>query len=137
MKAAYLSVLDPSLIDLNDQAKLDAVIRADPSYATNPGWIETGRKWDVPKHAWRIGRCGKTYVWVMPDHAEDFSRFVLLTRNLASLQTTGKSPQAQVHVAPLTPSVAAPATDPFPPRLFDHPPSVNPGLFYVPRASAP
>jgi hypothetical protein len=83
MKAAYLSVLDPSLVDPAEQTKLNDVIKADPSYAINPGWMEVGGKWDVPKHAWRVGRCGKTYVWVMPDRAEDFSRFVLLTLNLA------------------------------------------------------
>jgi hypothetical protein len=142
MKAAYLSVLDPSLVDPAEQTKLNDVIKADPSYAINPGWMEVGGKWDVPKHAWRVGRCGKTYVWVMPDRAEDFSRFVLLTLNLASLQSTGKSPVAQGHVgpsavAPPTPSAAAPAADPFPPRLYDQPPSVNPGLFFVPRGTAP
>jgi hypothetical protein len=142
MKAAYLSVLDPSLVDPAELAKLQAVITADPSYALGPGWIETGGKWDVPKHAWRVARCGRTYVWVMPDHAEDFSRFVLLTLNLASLQLTGKSPQTQATitpnaVSPVLPGGAAPGADPFPPRLYDQPPSVNPGLFFVPRATTP
>jgi hypothetical protein len=78
----------------------------------------------------------------MPDHAEDFSRFVLLTLNLASLQLTGKSPQTQANitpnaVSPVLPGGAAPGADPFPPRLYDQPPSVNPGLFFVPRATAP
>ncbi len=45
MKAAYLSVLDPSLVDPTELAKLQAVITADPSYALSPGWIETGGKW--------------------------------------------------------------------------------------------
>jgi hypothetical protein len=141
MKAAYQFVLDPSSVDPADQAKLDAAIKADPSYAPRPGWIEIGGKWDVPKHTWRVGRCGKVYVWVMPDQADDLSRFVLLTLNLASWQSSGKSEPAEASpsaVRPITPNVSpSSGADPFPPRLFDQPPSVNPGLFFVPRAQGP
>ena len=91
MKAAYLTVIDPAMVDPNDESKLMKAIGEDPSYAISPGWIETGGWWDVPKHAWRVAHCGQTYIWVMPDRAEDFSRFVLLTLNLASLQSSGGS----------------------------------------------
>ena len=143
MRAAYLSVIDPARVDPHDEAKLNQAIGQDPSYAITQGWLETGGWWDVPHHAWRVGHCGKTYVWVMPENAEDFTRFVLLTLNLASLQTGGASPSAaRAEIAPgpsTAPRAVTPPTgaDPFPPRLFDQPPSVNPGLFFVPRTGGP
>jgi hypothetical protein len=145
MKAAYLTVIDPARVDPNDESKLNQVIGRDPSYAINHGWLETGGRWDVPKHAWRVGHCGRTYVWVMPENAEDFTRFVLLTLNLASFQSDGGSASSSVAAAASSPAAASeranrPATapapaapNPFPARLFDQPPSVNPGLFFVPR----
>jgi hypothetical protein len=146
MKAAYLTVIDPARVDPNDE-----------SYAINQGWLETGGRWDVPRHAWRVAHCGRTYVWVMPENAEDFTRFVLLTLNLASFQSDGGSASSSVAAAASSPATAteranrpatapptapapaaAPATaNPFPPRLFDQPPSVNPGLFFVPRVGGP
>jgi hypothetical protein len=150
MKAAYLTVLNPALVDPNDEAKLKWVIAGDPSYAISQDWLEAGGWWDVPKHAWRVAHCGKTYVWVMPDHAEDFTRFVLLTLNLASVQSGGSGSDVALArsatsapAAPRTSPAPSPApadtsaTNPFAPRLFDQPPSVNPGLFFVPRAGAP
>jgi hypothetical protein len=142
MKAAYLTVLDPTLVDPNDEKKLNQVIGEDPSYAITQGWIESGCRWDVPKHPWRVAHCGKTYVWVSPEHAEDFTRFVLLTLDLASVQSTGASASIKPHAAPgparpnTAPAAPDQSADPFPPRLYDQPPSVNPGLFFVPRAGA-
>ncbi len=143
MKAAYLTVLDSTLVDPTDASKLSQVTDRDPSYALSSGWLETGTWWDVPKGAWRVGRCGKTYAWVRPENSENFTRFVLLMLDVASLQTGGSSSSASkpsTHPGPATVSPRIPAlppaaaTDPFPPRLFDQPPSVNPGLFFVPRA---
>lgn len=145
MKAAYLTVVDPDRVDPNDASKLAQVIGRDPSYAITQGWLETGGWWDVPKHAWRVGHCGRTYVWVMPENAEEFTRFVLLTLNLASVQSTSstasiaraESGQGSAAGPRVAPAQAPAVTDPFPPRLFDQPPSVNPGLFFVPRTGGP
>ena len=139
MKAAYLQVINPALVDAQDEAKLQKVIAEDPSYAITQNWVETGGWWDVPKHAWRVCRCGKTYVWVMPEHAEDLTRFVLLTLNVASYQFTSpkpKPPKIGPNMATPDAGDAAATSDPFPPRLYDQPPSVNPGLFFVPRTGA-
>jgi hypothetical protein len=143
MKAAYLTVLNPAMVDPNDEAKLNKAIADDPSYAISQGWIGAGCRWDVPKHAWRVAHCGKTYVWVMPDRAEDFTRFVLLTLNLASWQpsaggtSTGAITPNAATVRPPGQPGRDESGDPFPPRLYDQPPSVNPGLFFVPRPAAP
>ena len=111
MKAAYLSVIDPALVDPNDAYKLHQVIGQDPSYAMAGGWLETGRWWSVPRHAWRVGHCGRTYVWVMPEHAEDFTRFVLLTLNLASVQpgASGAHAARAMTTAPGAPPVHRPS----------------------------
>ncbi len=136
MKAAYLEVINPGLVDPMDEAKLQKVIAEDPSYAITQNWVETGRRWDVPKHAWRVCHCGKTYVWVTPEHAEDLTRFVLLTLNLASFEfgtPKPKPPKIGPNIATPNAEDSTTTSDPFPPRLYDQPPAVNPGLFFVPR----
>jgi hypothetical protein len=42
-----------------------------------PGWFSVGKKGDVPKCACYVGRHCKTYVWVTPEHFEEFARFTL------------------------------------------------------------
>jgi hypothetical protein len=48
------------------------------------GWFGVGKKHDVPKHASYVAKHGHTYVWVMPDHVADLSKFVLIVMDLAN-----------------------------------------------------
>jgi hypothetical protein len=144
MRAAYLTVMNPFSIEPKDESLLQSVLQGDPSYALSHGWIGVGGKWDVPKHAWLVSHCGAVYVWVMPEDAAEFSRFVLLILHIETVApgappagaATTTAP-AGPHVAPSAPSAptaAPPApTSPFAPRLFDQPSGVNSGLFFVPR----
>jgi hypothetical protein len=127
MRAAYLSVLNPSLVDPDELAKLNAVLAGDRSYTPRPGWIGIGGRWDVPKDACKVGHCGHVYVWVPRSRSTDFTRFVLLILNVASVTSSGGT--APAAYAP----EALPSGFPFAPRLFDQPPAVNSGLFFVPR----
>lgn len=48
------------------------------------GWFGVGKKHDVPKNACYVGKCGHTYVWVMPEHRADLSKFVLIVMDLSN-----------------------------------------------------
>jgi hypothetical protein len=132
MRAAYLSVVNPNAIEQKDGDLLRAAIHGDPSYALSPGWLGTGSWWDVPKHAWLVAHCGSTYVWVIPEYAAEFSRFVLLILHIETV-TTGRSGGPGVPGIPGVESPAFAPSSPFAPRLFDTPTGVNSGLFFVPR----
>jgi hypothetical protein len=132
MRAAYLSVVNPESIEPKDDELLQAVLQADPSYTPRPGWISVGTWWDIPKRACMVSRCGSVYVWVMPEHVADFSRFVLLVLHLETVlgsDGSGSGGAATPNVRPALPA----SPSPFAPRLFDQPPAVNSGLFFVPR----
>lgn len=130
MRAAYLNVINPSVVEPRDAELLNAVIQNDPSYALKRGWVCTGRKWDVPwKNAWLVGRYGSTYAWVMPENAAEFSRFVLLILDIETIGAGGAGAPAAL-APPMTP---APSASPFQPRLFDQSTGFNPGLFLIPR----
>jgi hypothetical protein len=49
-------------------------------------WYCVGGKHDVPKEACYVGRCGKTYVWVLPQNVEALSRFTLAILDLVTVQ---------------------------------------------------
>jgi hypothetical protein len=51
----------------------------------SPGWYFVGTKKDVPKDACAVGHCGKTYVWVLPEHGEELSRFSLAILNIVTI----------------------------------------------------
>jgi hypothetical protein len=128
MRAAYLFVLDPASIDPTDYQLLDPVLKGDKSYPIEQGWIHVGGRWDVPKKACHVAHCGHVYVWVMPKHAADFSRFVLLILHIETVTPAHQNFPA----AAFAPSTQPPSS-PFAPRLFDVPTGVNSGLFFVPR----
>ena len=50
-----------------------------------PGWFHVGRKWDVPKGACYVGKCGDRYVWVEPDGLDALTEFTLTVMKLSSL----------------------------------------------------
>jgi hypothetical protein len=130
MRAAYLTVINPAAIEPRDNELFQAAAHGDPSYAIHPGWLCVGRWWDVPSHAWLVSHCGPVYVWVMPENAAEFSRFVLLILHIETV-TPGGGGGPGVPGALALP-LGAPAS-PFPPRLFDAPTGVNSGLFFVPH----
>ncbi len=49
------------------------------------GWIQCGCKHDVPMDARFKGHQGKTWVWVTPEHSEEFSQFTLTLQDIATL----------------------------------------------------
>lgn len=53
------------------------------------GWFYSGRKCDVPKCACYVGRYCDTYVWVMPENLDDFTRFTLTILTLATTDPAG------------------------------------------------
>jgi hypothetical protein len=48
------------------------------------GWFGVGKKHDVPKNACFVAKDGHTYVWVMPEHRADLSKFVLIVMDLSN-----------------------------------------------------
>jgi hypothetical protein len=134
MRAAYLSVINPNAIEQRDNELFRAAAHGDPSYAINQGWICVGSWWEVPRHAWLVSHCGPVYVWVMPEIAAEFSRFVLLILHIETV-TPGAGGGPGVPGVPAFERAPAAPSSPFPPRLFDVPTGVNSGLFFVPRSS--
>jgi hypothetical protein len=136
MRAAYLTVLDPMAVNDAEYQKLQAIIGKDQSYVVETGWICTGRKREVPKHAAWVAHCGRVYVWLMPENTEQLGRFRLLLLNIATyspaVPTAGGGERPEAAPSPLESATPA-TTSPFQPRLFDEPPGVNPGYFFIPR----
>jgi hypothetical protein len=133
MRAAYLFVINPGAMEPHDAALFHAAAHGDPGYTFGQGWVGVGCRWDVPKHPWLVAHYGQAYVWVMPEHAAEFSRFVLLILHIETLTPGGGGgPAARAMPTPATP-LEAPSYSPFQPRLFDVPTGVNSTLFFVPR----
>jgi hypothetical protein len=59
------------------------------------GWFGCGKKHDVPRDACFVGRYGKCYTWVCPEHRSELAEFTLTVLNLTSVVK-----QAQVIAAP-------------------------------------
>jgi hypothetical protein len=135
MRAAYVSVVNPAAVDPTDYQLLQTVLTGDQSYPLTQGWLSVGTWRDVPKKACMVAHCGPAYVWVMPEDLADFSQFALLILHIETVLGPPATPAvAQVVPETARPSVAPPAgASPFAPRLFDQPPVVNSGLFFVPR----
>ena len=49
------------------------------------GWFGRGKKRDVPRNACFVGRYGKCYTWVCPEHRSELAEFTLTILNLASV----------------------------------------------------
>jgi hypothetical protein len=72
--------------------------------AFHNGWYGVGKRKDVPKGACYVGRCGKTYVWVMPENMEDLSKFTLAVLDIVTAAPTTfiwKDPKALAELAGL------------------------------------
>jgi hypothetical protein len=136
MRAAYQIALGAEFIDPVDEKKLEAIQKDQKDLQIAQGWVCAGRKRDVPRGACIVSHCGKTYVWVEPGRSKDFADFALLMLNIA----TWMPPAAKAQAA------ARPRIEPFQPRereeaeapeiqmrLYEDSPSVNRGLFFVPR----
>jgi hypothetical protein len=63
--------------------KIDAIQR--DLARIGPGWFGVGRKWDVPKGACYVGKCGDRYAWVEADGLESLTEFTLTVLKLSSL----------------------------------------------------
>jgi hypothetical protein len=163
MRAAYQSALGFDDIDPLDKTKLDAIVTDQKLPAVPSGWLGVGGKHDVPHEACVVSHYGHTYVWVMPEHSKTFADFALLMLNIATWTApSGPSPKLQVTLDPIsfgaaraagpspsgaTPRVAPgevpeptlgpieplPESRPIAPRLYEDSPSINRGLFFVPR----
>jgi hypothetical protein len=144
MRAAYQTALGVPFIDPADAKRLKAVLSDQTDLAPAPAWVAVGRKHDVPKEACRVAHCGKTYVWVMPEHAKEFSDFALLMLNIATWAPPAAPVKAAATAAaaaarlPQPPGAAPPAAEiappsPIQPRLYEDSQSINRGLFFIPR----
>jgi hypothetical protein len=136
MRAAYHIALGAEFIDSVDEKKLDAILKNQKELTIPRGWIRVGRRHDIPRGACIVSHCGKTYVWVVPGHSKDFADFSLLMLNIATWVPPGAKAKA----------AARPRLEPLPRveegeeesseiqmRLYEDSPSVNRGLFFVPR----
>ena len=88
-----------------DKADRQEVERALPGFEhdyyerIHSGWFEVGMKCDVPKCACWVGHCGKTYVWVTPEHQEDLANLTLVILDIATLAAPGHGSTRQLPVA--------------------------------------
>jgi hypothetical protein len=136
MRAAYHIALGAEHIDPVDEKKLEAILKDQKDLQIPRGWICVGKKHDVPHGACIVSHCGKTYVWVVPARSKDFADFALFMLNIATW--VPPAPKAQPARSPrieaLPPSETEPAEAPgIQMRLYEDSPSVNRGLFFVPR----
>jgi hypothetical protein len=136
MRAAYHIALGAEYIDPVDEKKLEAIQKDQKDLQIPQGWICVGKKRDVPHGACVVSHCGKTYVWVVPGRSKDFADFALLMLNIATWVPPTAKAQAAVspRIEAIPPRETAPAEVPeIQIRLYEDSPSVNRGLFFVPR----
>ncbi len=114
------------------------------------GWFHTGCESDVPPSACYVGHCKDMYVWVLPDGLDGLTRFTMTVIDLAtgkphaptkSVVRTYKADGTLDTTQVTTTEIDAEAleqeykdghrTDRV--RQYTSPPSVNPGMFFVPR----
>jgi hypothetical protein len=137
MRAAYHIALGAEFIDPVDEKKLSAISKDQKDVEIPRGWIRVGTKHDVPRGACIVSHCGKTYVWVVPGHTKDFADFSLLMLNIATwMPPAAKAAQPSIRprAEPLPRGEAAEEEAAgIQMRLYEDSPSVNRGLFFVPR----
>jgi hypothetical protein len=152
--AFQLLVADPAVNPCEDcvrQLSLYFAGQADDFDCLVPrGWYRTGTRKDVPRDACYVGCYRDTYVWVMPDGLEGLSRFTLTVLDLASgklrlpqrtVQKTYKGDGTLESTQITTTEIDREAlekiragTAVLPERERDtDAPSVNRGLFFLPR----
>jgi hypothetical protein len=161
MRAAYQLALGIGPIDPIDMKKLESFESSQALLVAAPGWLCVGNKHDIPKHGRLVAHQGHTYVWVKPEHSKNFADFSLLILDIATVvpsAPSGPTPPTQINLSidklppiqirepsktqatlpePLPPLPPEPAPIPTPPaiqrRLYEDSPSINRGLFFVPR----
>jgi hypothetical protein len=140
MRAAYLIALGAPSIDPLDTSRLNAVLSDQKDLEAPAAWVHVGRKHDVPKQACRVSHCGKTYVWIMPEHAKEFGDLTLLVLNIATwVPATAPAKAAAAPPGGRLPGPldTRPGAPPPPsgvqPRLYEDSQMINRGLFFVPR----
>jgi hypothetical protein len=67
--------------------EVDIEIRRRYYDALHPGWINVGRKQNLPRHACLVGQCGDTYIWVPPDRGRELAEFTLTILDIATIKT--------------------------------------------------
>ncbi len=114
------------------------------------GWYHVGCQEQVPRCACYVGHCCNTYVWVMPSGMDGLTRFTMTIIDLATgkphaptktVVRTYKSDGSLDSTQVTTTEVDQEALKTWRkenqiserPRQFISPPTVNPGMFYVPR----
>jgi hypothetical protein len=79
-------------------------LRAIPS-----GWFGVGRKRDVPHGACRVAHEGKVYVWVLPEHREELSKFAMLILDIGNAVQEPQTLSLQGGGLSFSPGFTAPA----------------------------
>ncbi len=74
---------DLSPLARNVRRKIEAIERDLARIGT--GWFHVGSKWEVPKRACYVGRCGDQFVWVEPDGLEALTEFTLIVLKFSNL----------------------------------------------------
>jgi hypothetical protein len=114
------------------------------------GWYHTGCQKDVPRGACYRAHYGDTWVWVLPDGLEGLTRFTMTVIDLATgkphapMKTVVRTYKAdgtldgmQVTTTEIDREALERMRKEAPgggrPRQYVNPPTVNPGLFFVPR----
>jgi hypothetical protein len=125
-----------------EQDNLDCVIPR--------GWYEIGCENEVPKSACYVGHYCDLYVWVRPDGLDGLTRFTMTVIDLATgkphaptktVQRTYKADGTLDSTQVTTTEIDVEALAKWRkehesldrPRQFISPPTVNPGMFYVPH----
>ena len=162
MRAAYQMALGLGPVDPIDLQKLEGFESGRALQAVAPGWLCVGTKHEIPKGSRLVSHEGHTYVWVKPGHSKQFADFSLLILDIATVAPSsgpagptkislsidniapiqikeaskGQSlqPGALPEALPANPPPVTPPTPPgIKPRLYEDSPSINRGLFFVPR----
>jgi hypothetical protein len=114
------------------------------------GWYHVGCQQQVPRCACYVGHCCDTYVWVMPSGVDGLTRFTMTVIDLATgkphapsktVVRTYKADGTLDTTQVTTTEVDQDALKQWRkenqlnerPRQFISQPTVNPGMFYVPR----
>ena len=157
MRAAYMVALEIGPIDPVDLKKLEEIEKAQSLPPIASGWLCVGGKHEVPREAHLVDHDGHSYVWVKPGHTKEFADFALLILNIATFTPSGPDsskihlsidnlPAIQMNLpslsrairpealpAPLPTPTPAPSPPSMAPRLYEDSPTINRGLFFVPR----
>jgi hypothetical protein len=163
MRAAYQIALGIGPVDPVDLKKLQGFEDGQGLPAISRDWLCVGTKHDIPKEARFVAHRGDVYVWVKPDQSKLFADFALLILNIATVTpSSGPSGPTQISLSidklppiqirepsrsqalpaeplpealPTTPPSATtpPPTPGIQQRLYEDSPSINRGLFFVPR----